>query len=142
MARSRSGPLSGRPKTFWNACLYSLDSGELAYRGLQRGLAHFKGVNDRKARLLLEGLGPAIPKLRLVVEGVQDGGGVPLADSAMDADRNRPTVGEGMADRPVFFHRRVRATSLSITIVPPLWNASLPSYYNSGQSIAATTMAI
>src|SRR5919106_12933 len=95
MARSRSGPLSGRPKTFWNACLYSLDSGELAYRGIERGLAHFKGVNDRKARLLLERLGPAIPKLCLVVEGVQDGGGVPLADSAVDADRNRTIVGEG-----------------------------------------------
>jgi hypothetical protein len=27
---------------------------------------------------------------------------------------------EGMADRRIFFHRRGRATSLSITIVPPL----------------------
>src|SRR5262249_40526860 len=53
------------------------------------------GIDDRQRRLLLEGRDPAIPELRLVVQRVQDGGGVPLARAAVDADRGRPAVGKG-----------------------------------------------
>src|SRR5439155_12069656 len=37
---------------------------------------------------------PAVPELRLVVEGVQNGRGVALADMAVDPDGGGPPVGE------------------------------------------------
>jgi hypothetical protein len=55
-----------------------------------------------------------------------------------------------MADRPIFFHRCARATSLSITIVSPLsfcratkklnpydlfWSASRISYHNRAKEV-------
>ena len=49
---------------------------------------------DRERRLLLERLRAAVPELRLVVEGVQDGRGVPLTAAAVDPDRDGPPVSE------------------------------------------------
>src|SRR5262249_62003846 len=74
--------------------LILLDAGDRFHGGIQAGLAHFKRIANRERRLLLERLRPAIPELELVVERVQDGGGVPLAHAAADADRGRPAVGE------------------------------------------------
>ena len=51
------------------------------------GGAHFEGVRDRQRRLLLERIDSAVPKLRLVIERVQDGWRVALTDTAVDADR-------------------------------------------------------
>jgi len=56
--------------------LVLLDTSDLGHRGIKRGLAHFNGIDDRQRRLLFERPGPPIPKLRLVVERVQNGGSV------------------------------------------------------------------
>ena len=48
--------------------------------------AHLEGIRDRQRRLLLERSDPAVPKLMFVIEGVQNGWGVALADAAVDAD--------------------------------------------------------
>jgi len=45
------------------------------------------GLVIGSAGLLLERLCPAVPELRLVVEGVQNGRRVALADAAFDTDR-------------------------------------------------------
>ena len=50
------------------------------------GRAHLEGVRDRQRRLLLERIDPAVPKLRLIIERVQDGWRVALTDTAVDAD--------------------------------------------------------
>ena len=94
MARTRSGPLGGRPKTRWNACRYSAMAAMRATAASQARLAHLHWIDDRQRRLLLKRLDPAVPELRLVVEGIQNGRRVALADAAFDTDRNRPAVGE------------------------------------------------
>ena len=71
-----------------------LDRGDLGYGGIHAGLAHFVRIYDRQRRLLFEGLDPAVPELGLVVERVQDGRRVPLADPTIDADRSGPAVAE------------------------------------------------
>jgi hypothetical protein len=43
---------------------------------------------------LLERIDPAVPKLRLIIERVQNGWRVALTDTAVDADRCRPAIGE------------------------------------------------
>ena len=48
--------------------------------------AHLEGIRDRQRRLLLQRIDPAVPKLMFVVEGVQNGWGVALANTAVDAD--------------------------------------------------------
>src|SRR5258707_14774397 len=48
--------------------------------------AHLEGIGYRQRHLLLQRIDPAVPKLTFVIEGVQDGWGVALADAAMDAD--------------------------------------------------------
>ncbi len=69
--------------------LVFLNTGKISRHALHRGLAHLHRINDRQCRLVLKVSGAAIPKLCLVVERVQDGGGVPLADSTLDANRDR-----------------------------------------------------
>src|SRR5437588_7711979 len=46
--------------------------------------AHLERVRDRQRRLLLERIDSAVPKLRLVIERVQDGWRVALTDTAVD----------------------------------------------------------
>src|SRR5712691_12331920 len=70
------------------------DGCDLGHRGVQAGLAHLDRIDDRQRRLLLERLHPAVPELRLVVKGVQNGRRVALADAAFDTDRSGPPVGE------------------------------------------------
>ena len=48
--------------------------------------AHLEGIRDRQRRLLLQRIDPAVPKLMFVIERIQNGWGVALADTAMDAD--------------------------------------------------------
>src|SRR6266496_3043110 len=62
---------------------------------VQAGVAHLNGIDNRQRCLLLEGVHPAVPELRLIVEGVQNGRCVALADAAFDADRGGLPVGEG-----------------------------------------------
>jgi len=59
-------------------------------------LAHLNRIDDRQCRLLLERLHAAVPELRLVVEGVQDGRRVALAEAALDSDRGGFPVGESV----------------------------------------------
>src|SRR5438128_843381 len=94
MARTKSVPFTGRPNTFGNACLYSSTPAIFGHGGIQAGLPHLDRIEDRKPRLLLECLGPAIPELRLAVEGVQNGRGVPLAGAAVDANRGGAAIGK------------------------------------------------
>src|SRR5216683_1805846 len=63
---------------------------------VQAGLSHLNRIDDRQGRLLLERLHPAVPELRLVVESVQNGRRVALADAAFDTDRSGPPVGESV----------------------------------------------
>src|ERR1700754_1604264 len=58
------------------------------------GRAHLEGVRDRERGLLLERMDPAVPKLRSVIERVQDGWCVSLTDTTVDADRRWPSVSE------------------------------------------------
>src|SRR5882724_7874064 len=58
------------------------------------GRAHLERVRDRQRRLLLERIDSAVPKLRLIIERVQDGWRIALTDTAVDADRRGPAVGE------------------------------------------------
>jgi hypothetical protein len=57
-------------------------------------LTHFDRIDDRQRHLLLECFDPALPELRLVIAGVQDGWRVALSDTAIDADRGRSAAGE------------------------------------------------
>src|SRR5206468_10392113 len=70
------------------------DGGDPGHGTVEARLAHLDGVDDRQRRLLLERLHPAVPELRLVVEGVQNGRGVALADTAVDPDVGGPAVGK------------------------------------------------
>src|SRR2546426_5319182 len=94
MARSRSGPVGGRPKTPWKACRYSPNGCDPGHGRLQVRLAHFIRIDDRQRRLLLEGIRPAVPELGLVVERVQNRRCIALADAAVDPDGGRTPVGE------------------------------------------------
>ena len=58
-------------------------------------MAHLNGIDNRQRRLLLQRVHPAVPELRFIVEGVQNGRCVALADAALDADRGGLPVGEG-----------------------------------------------
>jgi hypothetical protein len=62
---------------------------ELGDGSIHAGLAHFKRIDDRQRCLLLERVYPAIPELRLVVEGIQNGRCVAFANAAFDADRSK-----------------------------------------------------
>ncbi len=66
-------------------------------RAFTDGRAHFHRIDDRESRLLLERLHPAIPELRLVVQGVQNGRCVTLAGAPLDADQHRPNLDAAVA---------------------------------------------
>ena len=54
---------------------------------------HFEGVRDRQCRLLLKRGDPAVPKLMFVIEGIQNGWGVALADRPwMPTEAGLPSV--------------------------------------------------
>jgi hypothetical protein len=67
---------------------------KLGHGSIEAGLAHFILSDDRQCRLLLDRLHPAVPALRLVVEGIQNGRRIALTDAAVDTDRDRPPVSE------------------------------------------------
>ena len=71
-----------------------LDRCDPGHRSIHAGLTHFNRIDDRQCRLLLERIYPAVPELRLVVESVQNGRGVALADAALDPDQRRLAIGE------------------------------------------------
>jgi hypothetical protein len=70
------------------------DGRDPGHGSVHAGLSHLGRIDDRQCRLLLERLHAAVPELRLVVEGVQDGRCVALADAALDSDRGGFPVGE------------------------------------------------
>jgi hypothetical protein len=74
--------------------LVFLDRCDPGHRSIHAGLTYFDRIDDRQRRLLLERIYPAVPELRLVVESVQNGRGVALADAALDPDRRRLAIGE------------------------------------------------
>jgi len=57
-------------------------------------VTHLKGIDNRVRRLLLERVHPAVPELRLIVEGIQNGRCIALADAAFDTDGQGLPVGE------------------------------------------------
>jgi hypothetical protein len=66
--------------------LIVLVAGNPGHRIADTGRAHLERICDRQRSLLLERIDPAVPELRLVIERIQHGWGVALADAAMDAD--------------------------------------------------------
>jgi CheY-like chemotaxis protein len=70
------------------------DRPDPSYGGIQTGLTYFNRIDDRQRRLLLKRFCSSVPELGLVVEGVQNGQRVALADAAFDADRSCPAIGE------------------------------------------------
>src|SRR6266566_4575518 len=68
---------------------------DLRDSSIQVGMAHLNGIDNRERRLLLERVHPAVPELRLIIEGIQNGRGIALANSAVDADGGGLPVGEG-----------------------------------------------
>src|SRR6266853_5739229 len=86
----------GRPAKYALECLLVfLETGDLCHSRIQVWVAHLKGIDNRVRRLLLERVHPAVPELRLTVEGIQNGRRVALADAAFDADGHGLPVGEG-----------------------------------------------
>src|SRR6266567_7281108 len=88
------GTVEGAAEDAPERLLVFSDGCDLGYRSIQAGLTHFNRIDDRQRRLLLERIHSAVPELRLVVEGVQNGRRVALADAAFDTDRSGPPVGE------------------------------------------------
>jgi len=65
---------------------YSCRYGDPGHSIADAGRAHLERIRDRQCRLLLQRIDPAVPKLRLVIKRIQQGGRVALADAAVDAD--------------------------------------------------------
>ena len=85
----------GRAAEYMLECLLVFfDARDLCHGGIQAWLAHLKGIDDRLRRLLLERIHPAVPELRLIVEGIQNGRCVALAEAAFDTDGQGLPVGE------------------------------------------------
>src|ERR1700730_1096562 len=61
---------------------------------IQVGLTHFGWVDDRKPRLLLQRPCPAVPELRRVVKGVQNSRRIALPNTALDTNRDAPSIRE------------------------------------------------
>ena len=59
---------------------------DLGHSIANTGRAHLEGIRDRQCRLLLKCIDPTVPKLSLVIEGVQNRWSVALTDAALDAD--------------------------------------------------------
>jgi hypothetical protein len=70
-------------------------AGDLGHSIADTGRAHLEGIRDRQCRLLLQRIDPAVPKLRLVIERVQNSRRIALTGASGDADRDRAAVGEG-----------------------------------------------
>ena len=68
---------------------------DLRHSGIQVWVPHFNGIDNRQRGLLLERVHPAVPELRLIIESIQDGRGIALADAALDTDGGGLPVGEG-----------------------------------------------
>ncbi len=66
--------------------LVVLVAGDPGYGVADACRPHLEGIRDRQRRLLLQRIDPAVPKLMFVIERIQNGWGVALADTAMDAD--------------------------------------------------------
>jgi len=75
--------------------LLLLDTGDLRYSRVQVRMPHLAGINNREPGLLLKRLGPAVPELCLVIQGVQNRRRVALANPTFYADRGGFSVGEG-----------------------------------------------
>ena len=75
--------------------LVFLDTRDLRHSGIEVWLTHLMCIDNRQRRLLLERVHPAVPELRLIVEGVQNGRGIALADAAFDTDGGSLPLGEG-----------------------------------------------
>ena len=75
--------------------LVFLDRCDLRHRSIQVGLTHLNGVDNRECRLFLERVHPTVPELSLIIESVQNGWGIALADAAFDAEGGGPPVGKG-----------------------------------------------
>src|SRR5438132_7669979 len=75
--------------------LVFLDRCDLRYRSIQVGMTHLNGVDNRERSLLLERVHATVPKLRLIIEGVQNGRRIALADATFDAEGGGPPVGKG-----------------------------------------------
>src|SRR5712675_2329953 len=61
---------------------------------IQVRLTHLGWVDDRKPGLLLQRPCPAIPELRRVVEGVQNSRRIALPNTALDTNRDAPSIRE------------------------------------------------
>src|SRR6266496_2400338 len=74
--------------------LVLLDTRDLRHSRIQAWVTHLNGIDNRERRLLLERVHPAVPELRLIIERIQNGWGVALADAAFDTDGGGLPVGE------------------------------------------------
>ena len=103
------GTIGRTSKDFAEALIVFADTRDSRDRRIETRLSHLHWIDDRQRRLLLERLHPPIPKLRLVVQCVQNGRRVTLAGTTLDAYRYRSPVGEcarwivtrGACDGPV-----------------------------------------
>src|SRR5260370_13998524 len=75
--------------------LVFLDTRDLRHSRIQVWVTHLNGIDNRERRLLLERLHSAVPELRLIVKGIQNGRCIALADAAFAADGGALPVGEG-----------------------------------------------
>src|SRR6266576_1332010 len=66
--------------------LIFLDRCDPRHRCIQVGLTHLNGVDNRECSLFLERVHPTVPELSLIIESVQNGWGIALADAAFDAE--------------------------------------------------------
>ena len=82
-------------KNMLKRLLVSLYTRDLRDSRIQACAAHLTRVNNWKLRLLLERVCPAVPKLRFIVRGIENGRRITLTNAALNANRRRLPVGEG-----------------------------------------------
>ena len=68
---------------------------DLRHSRIQACAAHLTRVNNWKPSLLLERVCPAVPKLRFIVHGIENGRRITLTNASRNANRRRLPVGEG-----------------------------------------------
>src|ERR1700676_3054551 len=95
MARTRSAPLSGRPKMRWNACWYSATAAICATAASRLGWPISTALTIGSAACSSSVLTRPSQNCVLLIEGVQNGRGIALANAAFDADGGPFPVGEG-----------------------------------------------
>jgi hypothetical protein len=86
MARSRSGPFGGFPKTLMKAWWYSGSAAIFVTAASRVGCPISTGFNNRERSLLLERPRTSVPELRFIVQGIQDGRRITLADASLDSN--------------------------------------------------------